>query len=302
MAATNPDGTPGLTWKTRYGVVGMNVLGYPDVVDGLNEKGMAGGVLYFAGFAGYSDPAKADPAQALAPWNFLTWALTSFATVAEVRAAIDRISIIDIASPELGGLTPPFHFTLHDASGATLVVEPIGGELKVHDNPIGVMTNSPPLDWHLTNLRNYVNLSPVDAEAIEIRGQIIEPLGGGSGLLGIPGDPTPPSRFVRAVGLVVSVTPLPDAAQTVRLAEHVLNNFDVPLGYRRSGKELNSPQTYTQWSSIANLVDKQYYVKTHDNQVLRRIDLMSFDLDAKDMRFATLKPALAAPKLAFQKP
>jgi choloylglycine hydrolase len=96
------------------------------------------------------------------------------------------------------------------------------------------MTNSPPFDWHLTNLRNYVKLSPVNAEPLNLSGEVFAPLGAGSGLLGIPGDPTPPSRFVRALGLAISAKPLPDAAQTVRLAEHVLNNFDIPLGFIRS--------------------------------------------------------------------
>lgn len=301
LMATGPGGKPGLTWKTRYGVVGLNAFGVPVVTDGLNEKGMAGGILYFPGYAGYADPTKTDPAHALAPWDFLTWALTNFATVAEVRTALDGVSIIDVAEPSLG-FTPPFHYTLHDASGASLVVEPIGGTLKVYDNPLGVMTNSPSFDWHLTNLRNYVKLSPVNAEALKLSGQIFAPLGEGSGLLGIPGDPTPPSRFVRALGLAISAKLLPDAAQTVRLAEHILNNFDIPLGFIRPKAGDKTPLEFTQWSTIADLAGKRYYIKTYDNQVLRRVDLMSFDLDAKAIRTAPLKPALAVPALDFPKP
>ena len=95
LMATGPGGKPGLTWKTHYGVVGLNAFGAPVVADGLNEKGLAGGILYLPGYAGYADPAKTDPTHALAPWDFLTWALTNFATVAEVRAALDGVSIID---------------------------------------------------------------------------------------------------------------------------------------------------------------------------------------------------------------
>jgi choloylglycine hydrolase len=301
LMATGPGGKLGLTWKTRYGMVGLNAFGASAVADGLNEKGLAGGVLYFPGYAGYADSAKTDPTRALAPWDFLTWALTNFATVAEVRAALNSVSIIDIAEPSLG-VTPPLHYALHDASGASLVVEPVGGALKVYDNPLGVMTNSPPFDWHLTNLSNYVKLSPVDAEALKLSGQVFAPLGAGSGLLGIPGDPTPPSRFVRALGLAISAKPLPDAAQTVRLAEHILNNFDIPLGFIRPKAGEKTPLEFTQWSTIADLVGKHYYVKTYDNQALRRIDLMSFDLDAKAIRAAPLKPALAVPALDFPKP
>src|ERR1019366_3695539 len=137
LMATGPGGKLGLTWKTRYGMVGLNAFGASAVADGLNEKGLAGGVLYFPGYAGYADSAKTDPTRALAPWDFLTWALTNFATVAEVRAALNSVSIIDIAEPSLG-VTPPLHYALHDASGASLVVEPVGGALQVYDNPIGV--------------------------------------------------------------------------------------------------------------------------------------------------------------------
>ena len=155
------------------------------LADGMNEKGLAGGILYFPDYAGYANPAKADPATAMAPWEFLTWALTSFATVAKVKDALKGVHIIDVVEPNLG-VAPPLHYTLHDASGASIVIEPVKGELKVYDNPFGVMTNSPEFDWHLTNLRNYVKLSPVNAAPLAIDGQTIPRLGQGSGLLEIP--------------------------------------------------------------------------------------------------------------------
>ncbi len=233
MAATGPNDKPGLTWKTRYGVVGLNSFGMQIVTDGLNEKGMAGGILDFPGYAVYADPAKTEPARALAPWDFLTWALTNFSTVADLRAALTSITVISASKPGYGGIVPQFHYALHDATGASLVVEPIGGVLKAYDNPLGVMTNAPPFEWHLTNLRNYIKLSPVAAQPLKVEGQVFAPIGQGSGMLGIPGDGTPPSRFVRALAMAMSAKPLPDGAQTVRLAEHILNNFDIPLGLVR---------------------------------------------------------------------
>ena len=289
--ATGPGGKPGLVWSSKYGAVGLNAFGLPVLTDGMNEKGLAGGILYFPGYAGYADPATTDAAKALAPWEFLTWALTSFATVAEVKAALAGVAIIDVAQPNLG-ITPPFHYTLHDASGASIVVEPVNGALKVYDNPLGVMTNAPTFDWHLTNLKNYVKISPVNAEAITIDGVTIPSFGQGSGLLGIPGDPTPPSRFIRALGYVISAKKLPSGEQSVRLAEHILNNFDIPMGFIQPGKGDNAALEYTQWSSIAELTTKRYYVKTYDDQVLRGIDLMSFDLDAKAVASAALEPNL----------
>lgn len=300
FAATGPGGKPGLVWTSRYAAVGLNAYGVTVLTDGMNEKGLAGGILYFPGYAGYSDPAKTDPAKALAPWEFLTWALTSFATVAEVKGALARVAIIDIAQPNLG-TTPPFHYALHDASGASLVIEPVNGTLKVYDNPLGVMTNAPTFDWHLTNLKNYVKVSPVNAEAVTIDGQTISSFGQGSGLLGIPGDPTPPSRFIRALGYTISVRKLPSGEQSVRLAEHILNDFDIPMGFIQPGKDEQTPMEYTQWSTIADLTTKRYYVKTYEDQVLRGIDLKSFNLDAKTVTSAPLKPNPTPPKLEFGK-
>ena len=300
FTATGPGGKPGLVWSSKYGAVGLNAFGLPVLTDGMNEKGLAGGILYFPGYAGYADAAKTDPAKALAPWEFLTWALTSFASVAEVKAALAGVVIIDVAQPNLG-ITPPFHYTLHDASGASIVVEPVNGALKVYDNPLGVMTNAPTFDWHLTNLKNYVKISPVNAEAITIDGVTIPSFGQGSGLLGIPGDPTPPSRFLRALGYVISVKKLPSGEQSVRLAEHILNNFDIPMGFIQPGKGDYTALEYTQWSSIAELTTKRYYVKTYDDQVLRGIDLMSFDLDAKTVASTALEPSLSPPAFKFDK-
>jgi len=300
MTALGAGGKPGaMKWTGKYAAVGLNAFDMPVLIDGVNEKGLAGGALYFPDYVGYADPAKADPAHSLAEWDFIGWALTNFATVAEVKAALSGISVVGVADPNLG-VVPPLHYTLHDASGASLVVEPVDGVLKVYDNPLGVMTNSPPFDWHLTNLRNYVKISPVNAPPLHVGGEVIPPIGQGSGLLGIPGDPTPPSRFVRALGYALSAEKKPSGIESVRAAEHILNNFDIPRGWVRPGDA--SAWELTQWSTIADLVNRRFYVKTYDDQVLRSIDLMSLDLDAKTIVTAPLSPQLEAPALAFPGP
>ena len=299
FAGIRPDNAPGAKWTSRYGVVGVMSLGEPYVSDGMNEMGLAGGALYFPGFAEYTPPADADP-QALAPWEFLTWVLTNFATVAEVKAAVTDAQIVDLQTPKIN-FTLPFHFPFHDANGASIVIEPVGGKLVVYDNPVGVLTNSPPFDWHMNNIRNYVNISAVDAPSLVIAGQTFAPLGQGSGLLGIPGDPTPPSRFIRAVGYVASAKQMPDGPQTVRLAEHILNNFDIPVGFI-STAEKGGQLEFTQWSSIADLRARVYYIKTYEDQVLRAVDLNSFDLDAKTLRVSPMLPGSAPPAREFSQP
>lgn len=298
--STRPKNMKGISWKTKYAVVGVMSFGQPFLSDGMNEKGLAGGALYFPGYAGYTPSAKADPAHSLASWEFLTWVLTNFATVEEVKAGLNGMSIIDLPAP-IVNFVLEFHFPIHDATGASIVIEPIDGKLKVYSNPLGVLTNSPPFEWHMTNVRNYVNISPVDTKPLVIQGQSFAPLGQGSGLLGIPGDPTPPSRFIRALGYVYSAKQQADGPQTVRLAEHLMNNFDIPVGFIRTdpkGGELE----YTQWTSFADLRAKKYYIKSYQDEVLRSVDLMSFDLDSTKLHIAPFKPNPTPPALEFAKP
>lgn len=300
FVGTRPNNAPGAKWTSRYAFVGVMSFGQPFVSDGMNEKGLAGGALYFPDFASYAPPSKADPNTALAPWEFLSWVLSNFSTVAEVKAALDKAVIVDLPAPMVN-FTLPFHFPIHDATGASIVIEPIDGKLKVYDNPMGVLTNSPTFDWHLNNVRNYVKMSPVGADPLKIGGKTFAPFGQGSGLLGIPGDPTPPSRFIRALGYAASAKQLPDGPQTVRLVEHIMNNFDIPIGFIDSaakGGELE----YTQWTSVADLRAKKYYIKGYKDQVLRAVDLNSFDLDAKALRVAPFKINLTPPALDFAKP
>ncbi|HDR9480883.1 TPA: choloylglycine hydrolase family protein [Burkholderia aenigmatica] len=279
LNASEPLGKQGLSWTTKYKAIGMNGLQMRILVDGINEKGLAGGILYFPGFAAYPALTPENTARALAPWDFLTWALTSFDNVSDVKQALGGIVIADIPHPAFDG-APPVHYTLHDASGASLVVEPVHGELRVHDNPLGVMTNSPPFDWHRTNLHNYLNLSRVtpasrtlslsrDAKHVKL-----ESYGQGYGMLGLPGDITPASRFVRAVGYVTSVENPHGGADAIRLAEHIVNTFDIPKGWIKEEVDHDTPvYEYTQWISIADLEARKYYFRTYDDTVMRVIDL-----------------------------
>src|SRR5208282_2216741 len=97
------------------------------------------------------------------------------------------------------------HYVVYDASGKSIVVEYTGGKLHVYDDPLGVITNSPAFDWQMTNLSNYVNFSMTNVPPVKLGPVTLEPFGQGSGMLGLPGDFTPPSRFVRAVAFSQSV-------------------------------------------------------------------------------------------------
>lgn len=299
FSATAANGQKGLQWAAKYAATGLNAYDIPVLIDGLNEKGLAGGILYFPDFAKYADPATAKAEQSLAPWEFLTWALTNFATVDEVKAALGGITLIALNQPG-ANFIPPFHYTLHDANGKNIVIEPIDGKLVVHDNPFGVMTNDPPFPWHVQNLSNYVKLTRDDPPPLKIFGQTIKALGTGAGMLGIPGDLTPPSRFIRAVAYASSVVPPKDADETVRLTEHVMNNFDIPLGYQRVSAAPGAPMERTQWTTVADLKNARYYFKTLDYQALRQIDLKTLDLDNVGIKTFKLGKPYEIPKIEIK--
>ena len=168
------------------------------------------------------------------------------------------------------------HFALHDSTGQYLVIEFIDGEKKVYDNPLGVMTNRPAFDWHLNNLRNYVNLNPNDIRSKTLNGVKFEPTGVGSGLHGLPGDWTPPSRFVKLAFGVDAALPQKDAAAAVNLAEHLLNTVDIPRG---AIKEAANMYGYAQWVVIKDLANKVLYYKTYENTAWKSVDLKRFALD-----------------------
>ena len=273
---------PGMKWSARYAMVGANGLHRTIVVDGLNECGLACGLFYFPGYAGYQQVSESDAPRTIGPWELSTWILSQFATVEEVRAKLPEIRVANVDFPAWGSI-PPVHYVVHDASGNCLVIEYVDGELNVYDNPIGVITNAPTFDWHLTNLRNYLNLTSANAHEIEIDGVKLDQFGQGSGMLGLPGDFTPPSRFVRAVALARSAIPGDTAADAVDQAFHILNNFDIPFGSVRSTDDRQVEDEITEWTTASDLKNKRYYFNTHGNRATRVVDLSRMNLDAKEI-------------------
>jgi choloylglycine hydrolase len=177
---------------------------------------------------------------------------------------------------EVLGSTLPIHLVLHDRSGAAAVIEWVGGERTVHENPVGVATNSPPFQWHLTNLRNYVNLRAVNVDALELDGLTLSAIGEGSGLLGLPGDWTPPSRFVRATAIAQATQEIDDADQAVGAALHIANAFDIPKGVVRDPHGGD----FTAWISIADLANGRYVLRTYEDPTPRSLSLGDLDLSA----------------------
>jgi choloylglycine hydrolase len=288
---TTPDGKEGLKWKAKYASVGLNGVGLPVLFDGLNEKGLAAGTFYFPTSAEYMPYTAADAGKTIAQWEVGSWILDNFANVEEVKANIGSVVVPAVVFGEWG-FAPEAHYIVHDASGKSIVIEYVGGKLTLYDNPLGVFTNSPTFDWHMTNLRNYLNFSMTSAPPVQLGSVKLLPTGQGTGMLGLPGDFTPPSRFVRAVAFSQSVFTPKIGEDAVLEAFHVLNQFDIPKGAAREHEKDehgNVLADYTIWTSASDLKAKRYYFRTYENSQIRVLDLMKMNVDGKDVVKISMK-------------
>lgn len=278
FTAHTPDEKPGMAWNAKYGVVGMDAVGKDIIVDGMNEKGLTVGLFYHPGFAEYQkyDPAKAG--ESMAPTDVGQYLLTTCATVEEARAAIAKARVVAVVEPALG-FAPPVHFLVTEPSGKAIVIEFLKGELNVFDAPLGVITNAPSYDWHETNLRNYINLSPVALPSKRMEDLDFAPLGGGSGMIGLPGDFTPPSRFVRAVAFSKTARPTKTGDETIYELFRILDNFNVPLGAAEGSGEskMLGMRSATIWTSGYDTRNRIVYYHTQNNRRVRKVDLNNID-------------------------
>jgi choloylglycine hydrolase len=240
-----------------------------------NEKGLAVGTFYFPTTAGYMPYAAADAGKTVAPWQVGSYLLENFATVEEVRQNIGKVVVPSVVFAAWD-FAPPVHYVVYDPSGKSIVIEYLAGKLNVFDNPLGVVTNSPSFDWQMTNLRNYVNFSLNNVPPVKLGSVTLEPLGQGSGMLGLPGDFTPPSRFVRAVAFSVSVLQPKTGEDGILEIFHVLNDFDIPKGAARDGQKDehgNIEADYTLWTSACDLKTMRFYFRTYQSSQIRMVDM-----------------------------
>ncbi len=279
------DNGDGLKYKSKYAMTGIITYSDVNIADGMNSAGLSCGAFYFPTFAEYTPLTKENQSKALSPVDFNNWILAQFATVDEVRKAIENneVVIVPTVLEGWGETAPPFHYVVYDKSGKSIVIEPIKGKLVVYDNPIGVMTNSPTFDWHMTNLRNYTNLKAENVNSMTINGVTIKSLGQGSGMTGIPGDFTPPARFVRATAFIVTAIPVETTYEAIGEVFHILNNFDIPKGFSREVVDGTIFADYTQLTCARDPQTLKYYYKTYNNQTIKEFDLNDFDANSKDI-------------------
>ena len=262
----------GLAWTPQYGVVGMGAMGEGLLADGMNTEGLSAHALYMAGFCDYAAPAGTG--NDISEMDVIAYLLGTCRSVAEAKSTAAGLNVVGV-DPGVG-FVPPLHFLLHDAT-ASMAIEFRPEGMSIVDNPTGVGTNPPFLDWHVTNLRNYVGISAVNPTTT-VHDTVLHPLGQGGGLLGLPGDYTPPSRFVRAAALMLLIDQPADAASAEAACLHVLNSFDIPAGLiSEEFKPGQMVPEVTSWVTVCNLTDHRYGYRTIGDPVPYVVDLTTTD-------------------------
>lgn len=274
----------GMRYKSKYAATGIYCFDDAVLMDGINEKGLVAAAFYFSGYASYTKVTRENKGRALSPVDFPNWILTQFATIEEVEEALKSVVIAPTILKDWGDAPPPMHYIVYDRSGRSIVIEPVGESLKVYENEIGVITNSPTFDWQLTNLSNYINLSPNNVGVQQLRGFRINSFGQGTGMLGLPGDFTPPSRFVRAAFFSTLAVVPQNSDQAVDQTFHILNQFDIPLGAIREKEQGKTSYDYTLLTSVKSPETLEYFYRSYENQAIQFVDLSKFNLNAKSIR------------------
>ena len=235
-------------------------------VDGVNEEGLSSTSLYFDGNAEFTDPESitGSTCDNVIPQTMTSlYILATYKTVEEVRRDLeeDKFPVV-WAGYELGTVSP-VHFNIMDRTGAGLVLEYVKEGVKWYKNTIGVLTNSPPYPWHLDNLRNYPHFQRNDKgrEGFNYSSlghdYSLSPQWTGSGLLGLPGDWTSPSRFVKAATLLaLAPTPATTDDAIVQVFHH-MNAADIPFGIME--RKVSNLSSFNWWVLVKDLTRRCVY-------------------------------------------
>lgn len=261
----------------HYALIGMAFIqqDYPLYYDATNEMGLSMAGLNFPGNADYKpeDPEKDN----ITPFEFIPWILGQCATVDEAREKLARLSLLnENFTPQLP--LSPLHWMISDRN-ESIVVESVKDGLKIYDNPVGIMTNNPTFDFHLTNLVNYMGISRRDPES-RFSDQIqFVPYGRGMGSIGLPGDLSSASRFVKAAFTRLNSFSGESESESISQFFHILASVAQQKGCCQTAQGFE----YTIYSSCCNTDKGIYYYTTYENSQITGVDMHREDLDGRNL-------------------
>lgn len=267
------------TAASHYAMVGIGVMsnGYPLYFDAMNEKGLYVAALNYVGNASYHK-SQSDKIN-LAPYELIPYLLAHCRSVREARRDLESIQIIDTPfSPDLP--VAELHFFVADKNGA-ITVEPDSDGLKIYDNPVGVLTNNPPFPVQLLNLSDYMGLTNAPAQNRFAPSFDLRAYSHGMGALGLPGDLSSKSRFVRAAYHKLNSRDSASLRQIFRLLSTVAmpdGSVQTDYGYER-----------TEYSAAQDLDHLVYSYRMYDSITAYAVCLSDEDINASSPKSYNLK-------------
>lgn len=300
--STNPWKTEGLKWISKYGYVGINGLHIQGIDEGMNSEGLSFSFLTL-NCSKYQTVSEEQKNQALAITDIGDWILGNFSTVDEVIEALKDVRVWEGDIDILGSI-PGLHISLKDAKEAC-VIEFINGGAEIHRDTFGVLTNDPKFEWHLQHLQEYNNLSSNNPPETTILNMKIPTNGIGTGMKGLPGDWSSPSRFVRISKTMEFAVKPKDAIEATIDSTHILNSVDIPKGVMRLQVKDKTYYETTRYRTIKNLTDKIFMWNCYNDQTLRQLDLKRLTFDPKvsypSWKVETEKPTIINMNNHFEK-
>lgn len=268
--------------EVKYSYTGLASYDPQYVLEGLNEKGLSAGLFYFPGCGKYPDPCDTSGLYKLYDVHLVSYVLATCSTLEEVKATISGLLI-----QSMDQSAPTVHWRFIQQDGKQIVFEIIDGKYVFYDNPVGVLTNSPSFDYHLTNLHNYVNLTTGRSADNDLGNLHLRSFSAGTALHGLPGDFSSPSRFVRASFASNTAPILETNFETVCQAFHIMNLFDIPVGMQIGQAEsmIDIPSS-TQFTVATDLQGLKLYYRTMYNSRIRCVDLSR--INPKKSRYTVL--------------
>lgn len=257
----------------HYALIGMATVdeSYPLYADAANECGLCMAGLNFPQSARYSIESDSDKSN-ISPFELIPWVLGQCATLSDARNLLLRTHIVAIDFSLTLSLTP-LHWQIAGKSGS-LVLEVTADGMQIYDNPVGVLTNEPPFPFQLANLCHYLNLTPSDPHGT-MTSLSLPLFGRGLGSVGLPGDSSPTSRFVRAAYLLHNSVCETDEKCAITQFFHLLD----AVAMVRGSVKVNGQNELTRYSSCVSAEQGVYYYTTYGNRQITAVDLWSEELE-----------------------
>ena len=269
--------------RSHYAMIGMACVmqDYPLYYDAVNEKGLGIAGLNFVGNAHYNKPVEGK--DNITQFELIPWILGNCATVREARQLLERINLID--TPFMENLTvAQLHWMIADKTEC-ITVESVEDGLKIYENPVGILTNNPPFDYQMFSLNNYMQLSVENRENTFSKELALNAYSRGMGAMGLPGDLSSQSRFIRAAFVKMNSLSGDSEEESVSQFFHILGSVDQQRGCCKLGEDKYEITLYT---SCCNADKGIYYYTTYDNHQISGVDMHRENLNGHKLISYTL--------------